>query len=90
MPLRRFAPYTALGAVLWGLVYVGLGSAASTAVRHSAHLIGPVFTGVLVGAVVVALVIRAVRGRRREARERAAGATVELPVVPVEPISRGR
>jgi len=89
MPLRRFAPYTALGAVLWGLIYVGLGSAASTAVRHSAHLIGPAFTTVLVGAVVVALVVRAVRGRRREARERAAGAaaapaerTAEEPVVP--------
>jgi membrane-associated protein len=90
MPLRRFAPYTALGAVLWGLVYVGLGSAASTAVRHSAHLIGPIFTGVLVGAVAVVLVVRAVRGRRREARERAAGPTVELPVVPAGPIGPGR
>jgi membrane-associated protein len=70
MPLRRFAPYTALGAVAWGLVYVGLGSAASTAVRHSAHLIGPVFTGVLVAVVVVVLVVRGVRRSRREAAAR--------------------
>jgi membrane-associated protein len=48
-----------------------LGSAASTAVRHSAHLIGPVFTGVLVGAVVIVLVVRAVRARRRERALRA-------------------
>src|SRR6185312_16185036 len=80
MPLQRFAPCTALGAVLWGLVYVGLGSAASTAVRHSAHLIGPVFTGVLVGAVAVVLVVRAVRRRRQQAREQAAQRSVEQTV----------
>ncbi|WP_214404100.1 DedA family protein [Pseudonocardia lacus] len=93
MPLRRFAPYTALGAVLWGLVYVGLGSAASTAVRHSAHLIGPVFTGALVAAVVAALVVRAVRRHRREARQRLAERdveqTVELAVAPAAPPRRG-
>jgi membrane-associated protein len=65
MPLRRFAPYTAIGAVVWGLVYVGLGSAASAAVRGSAHLVGPTFTAVVVAAVVTALVVRAVRKRRR-------------------------
>lgn len=65
MPLRRFAPYTALGAVVWGLVYVSLGSAASAAVRQSAHLVGPAATGVLVLVVGVVLVVRAVHGRRR-------------------------
>lgn len=65
MPVRRFGLYTALGAVLWGVVYVGLGSAASAAVRHSAHLLGPAVTGVVVAAVAVALVVRAVRKRRR-------------------------
>jgi membrane-associated protein len=77
MPLRRFAPYTALGAVAWGLVYVGLGSAASAAVRGSAHLIGPTFTGVVVAAVVVALAVRAGRAKRRARAERAA---VTVPV----------
>ncbi len=66
MPLRRFAPYTAIGAFVWGLAYVGLGSAASAGLRHSAHLIGPVFTGVLVAVVAVVLVVRGVRARRRE------------------------
>jgi membrane-associated protein len=80
MPLRRFAPYTATGAVVWGLVYVGLGSAASAAVRHSAHLIGPVFTGVLVAAVVAVLVVRAVRARRRERTARASAAAAAAPV----------
>jgi membrane-associated protein len=65
MPLARFARYTAIGAVVWGLVYVGLGSAASAAIRHSAHLIGPTATGLVIAAVVVALVVRAVRKRRR-------------------------
>jgi membrane-associated protein len=69
MPLRRFAQYTALGAVLWGIVYVGLGSTASAAVRHSAHLIGPTATGVAVAAVVVVLVVRAVRKHRRPETE---------------------
>jgi membrane-associated protein len=65
MPLARFARYTALGAVVWGLVYVGLGSAASAAIRHSAHLIGPTATVLVITAVAVALVVRAVRKRRR-------------------------
>ncbi|MCO1658165.1 DedA family protein [Pseudonocardia humida] len=83
MQLRRFAPYTALGAVLWGLVYVGLGSAASAAVRHSAHLIGPVFTGVLVAVVVVVLIVRAVRRSRREA-----AVPTSPPVTPAVPTGR--
>jgi membrane-associated protein len=69
MPWGRYARCTALGAVLWGLVYVGLGSAASIAIRESAHLLGPTFTTVVVGAVVVALIVRAVRKRRRPAGE---------------------
>jgi membrane-associated protein len=67
MPIRRFARYTAIGAVLWGIVYVGLGSAASAAVQHSAHLIGPTATGVAVAVVATVLVVRAVRKHRRPA-----------------------
>lgn len=67
MPWGRYARYTALGAVLWGLVYVGLGSAASIAIRQFAHLLGPTVTTVVVAAVVVTLIVRAVRGRRRPA-----------------------
>jgi membrane-associated protein len=73
MPWGRYARYTVLGAVLWGLVYVGLGSAASIAIRHSAHLVGPTFTTVVVAAVVVALIVRAVRKRRRPTGEPVAG-----------------
>jgi membrane-associated protein len=65
MQLHRFARYTALGAVLWGIVYVGLGSAASAAVRHSAHLVGPTATGVAIAVVAVVLIVRAVRKHRR-------------------------
>ena len=69
MPWGRYARYTAVGAVLWGLVYVGLGSAASLAIRKSAHLLGPTVTSVVVAAVVVALIVRAVRKRRRPTGE---------------------
>ncbi|WP_219416166.1 DedA family protein [Pseudonocardia nigra] len=69
MPMGRFARCTALGAVVWGLVYVGLGSAASVAVRHAAHLVGPTVTGFVVVAVAGVLLLRAVRKRRRAAAE---------------------
>jgi membrane-associated protein len=82
MPWGRYARCTALGAVLWGLVYVGLGSAASIAIRESAHLLGPTVTTVVVVAVVVALIVRAVRKRRRPAGERvdASAPTVAIAV----------
>src|ERR671919_497208 len=62
MPWGRYGRYTALGAVVWGLVYVGLGSAASIAIRKSAHLLGPTVTTVLVAAVGGAPIAR---GRRK-------------------------
>lgn len=80
MPWGRYARYTAVGAVLWGLVYVGLGSTASIAIRHSAHLLGPTVTTMAVAAVVVALIVRAVRKRRQPAGEQAAG---DAPTVAV-------
>jgi membrane-associated protein len=70
MPARRFALYTAMGAALWGAVYVGLGRVASTALRHAAQLVGPALTGVAVAAVLVLVVVRAVRKRRAETAAR--------------------
>lgn len=64
VPVRRFARYTVLGAVVWALVYVGLGSAASAAVRGSAHLLGPAVTTVAVAGIAVVVVTRMVRSRR--------------------------
>jgi membrane-associated protein len=82
MPIGRYARYTALGAVVWGLVYVALGSAASLAIRKAAHLVGPTATGVLITAVVVVLVVRAVRKRRGRP---VAGGPVDggAPTVPI-------
>jgi membrane-associated protein len=80
MPWGRYARYTAVGAVLWGLVYVGLGSAASIAIRKFAHLLGPTVMTVVVAAVVVALIVRAVRKRRRPTGEPVAG---DAPTVAV-------
>lgn len=65
---RRFAVYTLAGAVVWGIVYVALGGAASVALRHGAHLLGPVLTGVLGTAAAAFLVVRAGRSRRRARR----------------------
>jgi membrane-associated protein len=80
MPWGRYARYTAVGAVLWGLVYVGLGSAASIAIRKFAHLLGPTVTTVVVAAVVVALIVRAVRKRRGPAGGPVAG---DVPTVAI-------
>jgi membrane-associated protein len=91
MPWGRYGRYTALGAVVWGLVYVGLGSAASIAIRKSAHLLGPTVTTVLVAAVVVALIVRAVRKRRRAAGEPVDGGapTVAIAVGDGDPLGSG-
>jgi membrane-associated protein len=91
MPWGRYARYTALGAVLWGMVYVGLGSAASVAIRKSAHLLGPTATAVVVAAVVVALIVRAVRKRRRAPGGPVAGGapTVPIPAGGGDPMGSG-
>jgi membrane-associated protein len=91
MPWGRYARYTVLGAVLWSLVYVGLGSAASIAIRKSAHLLGPTVTTVLVAAVVVALIVRTVRKRRRAAGEPVDGGapTVAIAVGDGDPLGSG-
>lgn len=65
MPWARFIRRTALGAVLWGLVYVGLGSAAPVALRGTAHLLGPAVTAAVVAAVAVVVAGRLVRRLRR-------------------------
>lgn len=66
MDVGRFLRCTVVGAAAWALVYVSLGSAASVAIRQFAHLIGPTATGLVVAAVVVVLVVRAVRRHRAE------------------------
>lgn len=81
MPLARYARLTVLGAIAWALVYVGLGSAASVALRSSAHLVGPTATGVVVAVVVGLLVARALR--RRAAERRTGDGPGELVVVGV-------
>jgi len=80
MPTQRFLRYTALGAVVWGLVYVGLGSAASLAIRNAAHLVGPTATGIAVAVVVVLLVVREIRQRREGAAARLVTSSAAVPV----------
>jgi membrane-associated protein len=80
MPMQRFLRYTVLGAVVWGLVYVGLGSAASLAIRNAAHLVGPTATGIAVVVVVVLLAVRGIRKRREAAALGAFTSSAALPV----------
>ena len=71
MPVRRFARLHGAGSRVVGRWSTsGSGSAASAALRHAAHLVGPTVTGVAVAAVVVVLVVRAVRKRRAESAAR--------------------
>jgi membrane-associated protein len=80
MSIQRFLRYTALGAVVWGLVYVGLGSAASLAIRNAAHLVGPTATGIAVAVVVVLLVVREIRKRREGAAAEVFTSSAAVPV----------
>jgi membrane-associated protein len=80
MPMQRFLRYTVLGAVVWGLVYVGLGSAASLAIRNAAHLVGPTATGIAVAVVVVLLAVRGIRKRREAAAAGVFTSSAALPV----------
>jgi membrane-associated protein len=66
MPVRRFAGWAALGALVWAITYTSIGAVAGSAYREHGH------AGLLISAAVVSVgaVIFAVRARR--ARSRAA------------------
>ncbi|MGH3716958.1 MAG: DedA family protein [Micromonosporaceae bacterium] len=79
MPAARFARYVTLGSVAWGIAYVGLGSAASVAIRESAHLLGPTVTGLAIAALALAVAFHAVRRWRAAAGSRRPGAVTGAP-----------
>lgn len=64
MPLRRFAEYTLVGAVVWAVTYVAVGAVASAALRSFAQYLGPVAAALVVVAAVAGVVVHAVRSRR--------------------------
>ena len=65
LPYRRFAPASALGAVLWSILLVALGTAAGSSARAVADDLGRIGWGVVAIGIPVALVVAA--GRRRRA-----------------------
>jgi membrane-associated protein len=64
MPLRRFALWSGLGAVLWATVYTSVGTAAGAAYREYRELGLLTTVGVIVISVVVIFGRRLLRGRR--------------------------
>jgi membrane-associated protein len=67
MPLRRFALWAGLGAVLWATVYTSLGTAAGAAYREYRELGLVTTAGVIVISAVVILIRRLWRRRRAAA-----------------------
>jgi membrane protein DedA with SNARE-associated domain len=65
VPYRRFAPASALGAVLWSILLVALGTAAGSSARAVADDLGRIGWAVLALGIPVALGVAA--GRRRRA-----------------------
>jgi membrane-associated protein len=65
LPYRRFAPASALGAVLWSILLVALGTAAGSSARAVADDLGRIGWGVVAIGIPVARVVAA--GRRRRA-----------------------
>lgn len=88
----RFFRFTTIGVVLWSLIFVGLGSAASAAVRSSAHLVGPTITAMVITAVVVAIVVRQVGSwrARRLLRQTMATSQARGAVRPSHRVAPGR
>jgi membrane-associated protein len=71
MPLRRFALWAGVGAVLWATVYTSVGTAAGAAYREYREL------GLLTTVGVIVITMAVVFGRRLLRRRRAAGVPEE-------------
>lgn len=71
MRYRTFLFWNALGGIIWGTTFVMVGYAAGHAYEKVARTIG-LYSLVIVGVIVVAVVVRIVYRRRHEGRERRA------------------
>ena len=67
LPYRRFAPASALGAVLWSILLVALGTAAGSSARAVAVDLGHIGWGVVALGLPAGLVVAASRRRRAPA-----------------------
>ncbi len=80
MPLRRFATWAGVGAVVWAATYTAVGTAAGAAYRRYGHL-GLITSLLLVGAAAGALAVRR-RRRRPRAGTPASGPGARVPNEP--------
>ncbi len=70
MPYRRFIAWAAPAAVIWSILYVGVGTAAAgsfRALEDRLHLAGYLFAAVLILAVIIGLIGKRLLGRATEA-----------------------
>jgi membrane-associated protein len=89
MPYRRLIGWSALGAVAWSVLYVGIGAAAGASWRQHGDRIGLAGLALVAAALAVVLTVRAAR---THAQRRHSGAPPSSRVQPlaVDPFGGGR
>jgi membrane-associated protein len=84
MSYRRLVGWSAVGAVAWSVLYVGIGAAAGASWRQHGDRIG--LAGLAVAAAALAVVLT-VRTGRSQAQRRHGGAPPSSQVQPLEPLA---
>ena len=84
MPYRRLVGWSALGAVAWSVLYVGIGAAAGASWRQHGDRVGLAGLAVVAAALAVALTVRAARSH---AQRRHGGAPPSSRVQPLAPFA---
>jgi membrane-associated protein len=84
MPYRRLVGWSALGAVAWSVLYVGIGAAAGASWRQHGDRLGLAGLAVVAAALAVVLTVRAARS---QAQRLHGGALPDSRVQPLEPLT---
>jgi len=92
MSYRRLVGWSALGAVAWSLLYVGIGAAAGASWRQHGDRVGLAGLAVVGGALAVVLTVRAGRSQAQRLRGGAPPSSRVQPLGPfaVDPLGGGR
>jgi membrane-associated protein len=85
MSYRRLVGWSALGAVAWSVLYVGIGAAAGASWRQHGDRVGLAGLAVLGAAVAVVLTVRAARSHAQ--RRHGGGAPPSSRVQALEPVA---
>jgi membrane-associated protein len=84
MSYRRLVGWSALGAVAWSVLYVGIGAAAGVSWQQHGDRVGLAGLAVVAAALAVVLTVRAARSH---AQRRQGGAPPSSRVQPLEPLT---